>query len=614
MGDRTAIPPYQFDHMRVVVNDMAPLVRASWLRGVSAMPNTFAHECYIDELAAAAAVDPVEFRLRHLRDERALDLIKEVVQRAGWQVRTGPRLEQIAAGRRRGQGVAYAQYLHGKFPGTAAAWSAWVAEVEVDLDSGEVQVSRVVVGQDTGLAINPAGIQHQIHGNVIQSISRTLKEEVSFDGPLTTNREWGTYPVLRFPDLPVIQVVMMPRPHDPPLGAGESASVPSAAAIANAIFDATGVRMREPPFTPERVRAALHAAQVPALRLRTDHADDVLLVGTRSCERGSTICAGSRHPRNRRRDLGPGCNVSLRGSRAPSVWRRHSGCGAPRSRPPPAPIRSCIQPGRSPAAENSRRSAIARCATRQRTARKMREADRSIRLLAWSIRPTSRPTSIPGLVSGPTRHSSGRCAREFIAMAAISIRPFPIRRSQRPRTGIWRTCMPTSCPSRQYGRRFLRPACHFRSAGARLLAFWNALFLRERQFVPDACAIRRMESGGVSSGRARSLRCLPFASQPSLGAEKSGSRQFAGGFADGWEVPPLTALSHSPIPWSEADLFEYLRTGASRFHGAAAGPMQPVVASLAQLPDTDLRAMAHYLASFNPQLAEAAQLENGRHS
>jgi len=141
-----------------------------------------------------------------------------------------------------------------------------------------------------------------------------------------------------------------------------------------------------------------------------------------------------------------------------------------------------------------------------------------------------------------------------------------------------------------------------------LLAFWNALFLRERQFVPDAARSTEWNRGAyLVEGLGHCGGC--HSPRNSLGAEKSGSRQFAGGFADGWEVPPLTALSHSPIPWSEADLFEYLRTGASRFHGAAAGPMQPVVASLAPLPDTDIRAMAHYLASFNPQLPEAAQQE-----
>jgi nicotinate dehydrogenase subunit B len=134
------------------------------------------------------------------------------------------------------------------------------------------------------------------------------------------------------------------------------------------------------------------------------------------------------------------------------------------------------------------------------------------------------------------------------------------------------------------------------------------LFLRERQFVPDPAQSAEWNRGAyLVEGLGHCGAC--HSPRNILGAEKSGSLQYAGGFADGWEVPPLTASSHSPIPWSEADLFEYLRTGATRFHGAAAGPMQAVVASLAQLPDGDIRAMAHYLASFNPRLPEAAQQE-----
>jgi len=607
MGDRTAIPPYQFDHMRVVVNDMAPLVRASWLRGVSAMPNTFAHECYIDELAAAAAVDPVEFRLRHLRDERALYLIKEVVQRAGWQVRTGPRLEQIAAGRRRGQGVAYAQYLHGKFPGTAAAWSAWVAEVEVDLDSGEVQVSRVVVGQDTGLAINPAGIQHQIHGNVIQSISRTLKEEVSFAGPLTTNRDWGTYPVLRFPDLPVIQVVMMPRPYDPPLGAGESASVPSAAAIANAIFDATGVRMREPPFTPERVRAALHAAQVPGLTLRTEHADDV---------------SASAHAIATRLDNLRGLAASPQSPARSRPWLQRLAAGIAGAVGLAAALWVCrapIAPTTGPNPQLYSGGAIARgrelaalgdCAVCHTTANGTENAGgRALDTPFGTVYTTNITPDVDTGIGAWSYAAFERAMRQGIHRDGRHLYPaFPYtafaKTTDRDMEDLYAYLMS------QPAVRATVPATRlsFPFSWRPLLAFWNVLFLRERQFVPDAARSAEWNRGAyLVEGLGHCGGC--HSPRNSLGAEKSGSLQFAGGFADGWEVPPLTALSHSPIPWSEADLFEYLTTGAARFHGAAAGPMQPVVASLASLPDTDIRAMAHYLASFNPQLAETAQQE-----
>src|SRR6266567_3735038 len=256
MGDRTAIPPYDYDHLRVVAHDMPPIVRASWLRGVSALPNTFAHESYIDELAAEAGVDPIEYRLRYLKDQRAVDLVKAVAERAGWKPRPVRQDKEAEGDIVRGRGFAYALYVHSKFPGFGAAWSAWIADVAVNKMTGDVSVTRVVAGQDSGLMINPDGVRHQIHGNVIQSTSRALMEEVSFDRGSVTAREWGAYPIIPFPDVPKIDVLMLPR-QDQPLGVGESASVPSAAAIANAIFDATGVRFREPPFTPERILAGL---------------------------------------------------------------------------------------------------------------------------------------------------------------------------------------------------------------------------------------------------------------------------------------------------------------------------------------------------------------------
>src|SRR5215210_3179851 len=261
MGDRTAIPPYDYENMRVVAHDMPPIVRASWLRGVSALPNTFAHESYIDELATEAGVDPIEYRLRCLKDSRATDLVKAVAERAGWTPRPAWKEPAAENGIVRGRGFAYALYVHSQFPGYGAAWSAWIADVAVNKTTGDVSVTRVVAGQDSGLMINPEGVRHQFHGNVIQSTSRALMEEVSFDRKSVTSREWGAYPIIKFPEVPEIDVLMLPRQDQPPLGVGESASVPSAAAIANAIFDATGVRFRELPFTPERILRGLRGEQ-----------------------------------------------------------------------------------------------------------------------------------------------------------------------------------------------------------------------------------------------------------------------------------------------------------------------------------------------------------------
>ncbi|MCA7083699.1 molybdopterin-dependent oxidoreductase [Cupriavidus cauae] len=258
MGDRTAVPPYDYAHTHIACDDTPAIVRAAWLRGVSALPNTFAHESFIDELAHEAGADPLAFRLRHLADERATDLLRAVANEAGWREgERGTRGIPAANGRLRGRGIAYARYIHSKFPGFGAAWSAWVVDLEVEPDSGSIRVLRVVVGQDTGMMVNPDGVRHQVHGNVVQTLSRSLKEQVRFHADGVASREWGSYPLLTFPELPPISVVLMPRQHEAPLGAGESASLPGAPALANALFDATGLRLRRPPFTPESVRAAL---------------------------------------------------------------------------------------------------------------------------------------------------------------------------------------------------------------------------------------------------------------------------------------------------------------------------------------------------------------------
>lgn len=255
MGDRTAVPAYDYASLDIACDDTPAIARASWLRGVSALPNTFAHESFVDELAHLCGADPLAYRLRHLPDPRARELLEVLAQAAQWQDGArGSRGEPDADGLLRGRGVAYARYIHSKFPGFGAAWAAWIVDVEVDPATGNVRVTRLHVGQDTGMMVNPDGVRHQIHGNVVQSLSRVLREQVRFDQQGVASREWGSYPIIAFPDLPAIEVLLMPRQEESPLGAGESASLPGAPAIANALFDATGVRFTQAPFTPEVVR------------------------------------------------------------------------------------------------------------------------------------------------------------------------------------------------------------------------------------------------------------------------------------------------------------------------------------------------------------------------
>ena len=261
MGDRTAIPQYEYPHMRVLSQDAAPIVRASWMRGVSALPNVFAHESWIDEMAYLAGQDPIAYRLQYLKDDRAIKLIAALKKQCNWQ--DGPAHRQPAPANQEvvtGRGFAYARYFHSKFPGFGAAWAAWVCDLSVNRKTGQIKIEKIFVAHDCGRIINPAGVKHQVHGNIIQSTSRVLKEFATFDGAGTTSLEWGGYPILRFDELPQVDIQLLDYPDEPPMGAGESASVPSAAAVGNALFDALGVRMREVPFTPERVLKALESA------------------------------------------------------------------------------------------------------------------------------------------------------------------------------------------------------------------------------------------------------------------------------------------------------------------------------------------------------------------
>jgi nicotinate dehydrogenase subunit B len=605
MGDRTAIPPYRFGHVRVVVHDTAPLIRASWLRGVSAMPNSFAHECYIDELAAAAQVDPIEFRLRYLHDARAIDLIKTVAAHAGWHARTGPRQEQISDGRRRGQGAAYAQYLHGKFPGTAAAWSAWVAEVEVDIDSGDVQVTRVVVGQDNGLVINPAGVQHQIHGNVIQSVSRTLKEQMSFDRQSITSREWGSYPILKFPEVPIVQVIVMPRPQEPPLGVGESASVPSAAAISNAIFDATGVRLREPPFTAERVRSALHASEDGEHRR---------LRAAESWQRSGSAAAGQL-------DQLRNSSEPEQLPRKPSILRQFALAlgGAAGLAMALLTWRSAIAPVALPDPQlysmetitrGKQLAALGDCAECHTTAHGAENVGgRPLETPFGIIYSTNITPDLDTGIGGWSYSAFARAMREGIHRDGRHLYPaFPYTAfamtEERDLQALYAYLMSRPPVRAVVPRTRLSFPFNIRP----LMAFWNALFLRQTAYAQNPLRSAEWNRGAyLVEGLGHCSAC--HSPRNLLGAEAGGARHFAGGSADGWDAPALTALNHAPIPWSEPELFSYLRTGFSSFHGVAAGPMQSVVAGLAQLPDTDVRAMAHYIASFNRQLSTTAQQE-----
>jgi nicotinate dehydrogenase subunit B len=248
--------PYKFANVRAVCHrlETTPL-RPSWIRTPGRMQNTFANECFIDELAAAAGADPIAFRLQYLdpADKRGIEVLERVAAMANWDKRRSPKGDHtgdVATGR----GVSYCKYE------LARTYVATVAEVEVKRSTGEIRVTRFYVAHDCGQIINPDGLKNQIEGNVIQTVSRTLKEELKFNRSAVTSLDWESYPILTFPEVPEIVMELIDRPAEKPWGAGEPSAAVVPSAISNAVFDAIGVRLRSVPYTLDKVRGALRGA------------------------------------------------------------------------------------------------------------------------------------------------------------------------------------------------------------------------------------------------------------------------------------------------------------------------------------------------------------------
>ncbi|HVY16005.1 MAG TPA: molybdopterin cofactor-binding domain-containing protein [Rhodopila sp.] len=241
-GTRNAFPLYDFPAKRVIHHlALATPVRTSSLRGLGALPNVYALECFMDELAERAGADPVSYRMSLLSDPRARRLIENVSNRCGWASR-GP------VGSGRGLGLAWSRYKN------KAAYACVAVELEVDKD---VVLRRVWCAADAGLVINPDGARNQLEGGIVHAASMTLKEQVSFGGNGISSLDWSTYPILTFSEVPEIETVIMHNPDMPTLGMGECTFGPTAAAIGNAVYHALGVRVREMPLTRDRIAAAM---------------------------------------------------------------------------------------------------------------------------------------------------------------------------------------------------------------------------------------------------------------------------------------------------------------------------------------------------------------------
>ncbi len=238
---RNAVPGYAFPAYRVVNHQLSVMpLRTSALRALGAFVNVFSVESFLDELAEAAGRDPVGYRLAHLADPRGRAVIEAVVERSGWP-RWAPRESA-------GHGIGYARYKN------SAAYCAVVAEVEA---TTRVRVRRLTIAVDAGLVVNPDGAANQIEGGAIQATSWTTKERVRFDRSTVTSTDWESYPILRFSEVPAVDVELLPDNGNPSLGVGEAAQGPTAAAIGNALYDALGLRVRTLPLTPENIVAAM---------------------------------------------------------------------------------------------------------------------------------------------------------------------------------------------------------------------------------------------------------------------------------------------------------------------------------------------------------------------
>ena len=621
MGDRTAVPPYAMPHQRITVNDMAPILRASWLRGVSALPNSFAHESYIDELAHAAGADPVAYRLQHLPDARAAELLRATASRAGWLPHSTP-MGQPAQGAqgewRQGQGVAYARYSHSKFPGFGAAWAAWVADVQVNTLTGEVQVRRVVVGQDAGLMVNPLGVAQQVHGNVLQTTSRALKEQLRIDPASGTvaSREWGSYPILNFREVPVVDVLLLPRPGEPALGVGESASVPGTAAIANAIFDATGVRLRKPPFTPEVVRAALQQDGAAGLDVGSDGGSSPGAGSVQAAPAAqppalpSTLLASN--PQRRRKPwwaIASAGAVAVLGLLAAALgWRSSI-----------APVLATAQGVYSPAViERGRQLAALGNCLGCHTA-DGRTPNTGGRPLATPFGTVYSSNLTPDPVSGIGLWSFSafqRAMRQGVSRDGHLLYPaFPYtafsQTSDDDLTALYAWLMVQPAVASSPPATALRFPFNLRP----LMGLWNALVLQPgplAQPQPDAAASRSPQwwrGAELVNGLGHCSAC--HSPRDALGAERS-TAYLGGALVDGWLAPALGALARPPVRWTEAAMQQYLRQGQHPLHGIAAGPMASVVQALAQADVADVAAMAHYLVSLQADASSAGAAQDAQ--
>jgi nicotinate dehydrogenase subunit B len=404
-------------------------------------------------------------------------------------------------------------------------------------------------------------------------------------------QEWGSYPILNFRDVPVIEVVTLPRQHEAPLGAGESSSVPGTAAIANAIFDATGVRFREPPFTPERVRAALQiqaiSAEVTPPEKATQPPTPLMPEGVRwplslpRWSRVGALLAGL-----------IGTTMALLGGRAVIAPLHYS--------PSALYTAETIERGRQLAA-------VGNCVVCHTAPGGIANAGGLAMSTPFGTIYTTNLTPDPAHGIGQWSFSAfQRAMREGISRDGRHLYPaFPFtsfaKMNDDDLVALYAYLMAQPAVASEPPK----TALAFPFSQRAFMASWNGLFHDPQPFVPTPGQSVEWNRGAyLVNGVGHCGAC--HTPRNALGAERSGAAYLSGAMVDGWEAPALTALSRAPVPWSADEFYRYLRHGHTEHHGMAAGTMTPVVQQLAQVPDADIRAMATYLASFNQPATDSA--------
>lgn len=569
------LAPYQFESASLAVPANAALAAVA-RGGTQRAAQVFAQESFIDEAAAAAGADPVDYRLQHLDDSRGAALLRQVAEHAGW---SGTNPASAGAARtpqgssdapRTGRGFAYASVIDDSVEPAQRSWSAWVADVAVDPTDGSVDITRVVVGHDLENMVPAPSGARQIEDQVRDTTGRLLQAPAAFD-------DWGTSDSantdlarridVNLDGIGSSELARASTTVSVPTGLAwsDAASLPAAAAVANAIFDATGVRLREPPFNGAAARAALTSTPrrtqrrvagawlggiaavatglvVSAMPWRAEIAPvtpDLSIYSTAAIDRGRLVAAAG------------DCVVC---HTVPSGTPNAGGLALD------TPFGQIITTNITPDPETG----IGQWSF-QAFDRAMRQG---IHRDGRQLYPAFPYTDFAKLTDA-----------DMQALYAYLMSEAPVRATP-PETKL---AFPFN----------VRP----------LMAGWNLLFHENKVYQPDESQSTVWNRGAyLVQGIGHCGAC--HTPRNKLGAEKSGAQAWlAGGEAEGWEAPALNALSRSPIPWTENDFFDYLRTGFSPGHGVAAGPMAPVVHGLAQLPEQDVRAMAVYLASLNPVTA-----------